>query len=112
MNRLDVRVVRRAGSKGVPGFRHRDARAQNIEIRVRNRGDRPLVLTGFFLLENRQESLRCSNLVPPREHAVAPGQTVALSCSLSHGLWEKYEKLTLFDTGGCAYPVSLPNIRG
>jgi len=108
---LEVKIVgdRPPGETPAAGRR---VPAPGTEIRVRNRGERRLVLSGCLLLENSEESLRCFNLAPPREHCLAPGQSVALRCSVSAGLLESYERLTLFDTAGNTYPFRLRELRG
>jgi len=83
---------------------------QNLEMHVRNIGDRPVTVTPRFILENEKGALECSHLFPPWEQMLNPGQAVAYYCSMDPLLWEQYEMLTIRDKEGNAYRFPVKEI--
>jgi len=81
---------------------------QNLEIQVRNTGNRPVMVPGYFKLDAKSgESLRIDHAYPPWGQTLEPGDSVAFYCSMDERVWEKYRTLTIFDGDGNGYSVPI-----
>ena len=83
---------------------------QNLEIHVRNVGDRPVVVSSRFDLEGATEKLRIEAVTPPGEHEIKPGELKAFYCTMDEHDWKRYHRMVFFDSAGTMYPVQIPNI--
>lgn len=78
---------------------------QNLEIHITNLGPGPVSIPSYFDLETSGQTKRISQLMPPGEHLLKPGEIMAFYCCLDENIWNQSQKLTFYDKAGVAYPV-------
>ena len=81
---------------------------QNLEIHVRNIGDRAVVVPSHLDLEGEHGSQRIHTLMPAGEHRIEPGEIKAFYCYMDETLWNKSRRLVLHDSEGNEYSVEIP----
>jgi hypothetical protein len=84
---------------------------QNLEIHVKNIGDRPVAVPSWFDLVEENGSRRISNLTPPGEHPLAPGEMIGFYCYMDEELWNKANRVVFHDLDGQAYSVCVHHKR-
>ena len=82
---------------------------QNLEIHVYNKGKKPVSMAGYFILENSCETNKKVNLFPPWKQIIPPQRAKAFYCSIDEKVWEKYDKIILFDIEGKSYSFPTGN---
>ncbi len=90
--------------KGCCGIRSID---QNLEIQLRNVGDRPVVVPSHFVLKGKSGSQRIENLMPHGEQRIDPGDIKAFYCYLDDATWDAAEELVFYDNEENEYPVKI-----
>ena len=80
---------------------------QNLEIHVRNVGDRPVVVPSRFHIEGDYGSKRIDAVTPPGEHEIKPGDLKAFYCTMDEQLWNRSRRIVFFDNSGTRYPVEI-----
>ncbi len=90
--------------KGCCGIRSID---QNLEIQLRNVGDRPVVVPSHFVLKGKSGSQRIENLMPHGEHRIDPGAIKASYCYMDDVTWDPAEELVFYDNEENEYPVKI-----
>ncbi|MEE9420391.1 MAG: hypothetical protein V3W43_12980 [Desulfatiglandaceae bacterium] len=90
--------------KGCCGIRSID---QNLEIQLKNVGDRPVVVLSYFVLKGRSGSERIETLMPHGEQRIEPGDIKAFYCTMDDKQWGAAEELVFYDCGHNEYPVKL-----
>lgn len=78
---------------------------QNLEIHLRNMGDKPLLVPNYFDLVGTHGSSRVETLTPPGAHYLAPGDILALYCSMDPQVWDKSRQAVFYDMEGVEYPI-------
>lgn len=107
---LTVRVIMNSCMEEVLAFKCCSLPNQNLEMHVRNTGDRAVTVSPRLVLENASGSWECGHLFPPWEQHLTPGEAVAYYCSMPPLLWEQYETVSVFDKEGNAYRFPLKEI--
>jgi hypothetical protein len=107
---LKVKIIMNSVMEEVLAFKCCSIPNQNLEMHVRNTGDRPVIVPGRFNLENEKGILECNHLFPPWEQTIQPGTGVAFYCSMDQSKWERYQTLTIFDAEGNSYSFSIKEI--
>jgi hypothetical protein len=100
---LEIRVFVNSAVGEVLAFKCCALPDQNLEIHLRNTGDRPVVLSGFFVVENASESREVANVYPPGAITVPPQDVTAVYSYMDSSEWERYETITFFEPSGKAY---------
>ncbi len=90
--------------KGCCGIRSID---QNLEIQLRNVGDRPVVVPSHFVLKGKSGSQRIENLMPHGEQRIDPGAIKAFYCYMDDVTWDAAEELVFYDNEENEYPVKI-----
>ena len=80
---------------------------QNLEIHLRNTGQRPVTVPSWFDLEAEGGLRRISNITPAGEHIIAPGEMIGFYCYMDEELWKKANSLVFQDLDGQVYPVRI-----
>jgi hypothetical protein len=80
---------------------------QNLEIHVRNLGDSPVIIPGYFDLEGEHGSKRFDTLSPAGEHRISPGEIMSFYCYMDESLWSKARRLVFYDSEGTGYEVGI-----
>jgi hypothetical protein len=80
---------------------------QNLEIRVRNSGGRPVVVLSRFDLEGTGGVKRIDTLMPNGEQKLEPGRFISFYCFMDERVWNQAKQLVFFDTEGNRYPVKI-----
>jgi hypothetical protein len=80
---------------------------QNLEIHVRNVGDRPVVVPSRFDLEGDYGVRHMEAVTPPGEHEIEPGELKAFYCTMDETLWNRSRRIVFFDKEGRSYPVDI-----
>ena len=80
---------------------------QNLEIHVRNLGDSPVNVPGYFDLEGEHGSKRFDTLSPAGEHQIRPGEIMSFYCYMDESLWTKARRLVFYDSEGTDYEVGI-----
>lgn len=81
---------------------------QNLEIHVRNVGDRAVVVPSYMDLEGEHGSKRIHTLMPAGEHRIEPGGIKAFYCYMDETLWDRSRRLIFHDCAGNKYSVEIP----
>jgi hypothetical protein len=100
---IDVTIIKNTGMEDVLAFKCCNLPDQNLEIHIRNTGDRSVGIRGYVELENDNETMRCNHLYPPWERTLASGETAAFYCHMESELWNQYNVLVVYDGDGNAY---------
>jgi hypothetical protein len=81
---------------------------QNLEIRVENKGDREISVSGSFVLENEGETKRITNVYPPGGVRVKPRDMASMYSSLDPDEFYRFKWAVFFDGEGAAlrFPVN------
>jgi hypothetical protein len=81
---------------------------QNLEIRIRNHGDRAVTLLSSLDLEaDDGPPERIDYLMPNGPLLVGPGEIRAFYCTMDEARWKKARRLVLRDSEGTRYPVEV-----
>ncbi|MBW2097002.1 MAG: hypothetical protein JRI80_19265 [Deltaproteobacteria bacterium] len=78
---------------------------QNLEIQVKNNGDRPVIVPSYFDLEGDDGVKRFDTLMPNGEQRIEPGRFMSFYCFMDEQVWNKANRLIFFDIEGNTYPV-------
>jgi hypothetical protein len=81
---------------------------QNLEIHVKNVGDRAVVVPSYMDLEGEQGTTRIHTLMPSGEYRIEPGEIKAFYCYMDETLWNQSRRLIFHDDEGNIYPVEIP----
>ena len=100
---LDVNIIMNSSIEEVLAFKCCNLPNQNLEIHLRNTGDRPLSLSCFFVLKNDSESRRVDNFYPYGDLALPPGEITALYCNMDASEWARYRTISFFEKTGREY---------
>ena len=80
---------------------------QNLEIHVRNLGDTPVRVPGYFDLHGDFGTRRIDTLTPAGERTLEPGSITAFYCYMDESLWKQSHELLFYDCDGNSYPVAI-----
>lgn len=100
---IDVTIINDSSMEDVLGFKCCNLPDQNMEIHVRNIGDRPITIPGFIALENSTERKRLTHVYPPWERSLSPGETGAFYCHMEPAIWNRFDTLIIQDGEGKDY---------
>jgi len=100
---IDVRIIQDSSMEDVLAFKCCNLLDQNIEIHIRNIGDRPVTIPGYIELENENEKMRCNHLYPPWNRSLSPGEVAAFYCQMDNEIWRRFQTLVILDLNGNAY---------
>lgn len=80
---------------------------QNLEVHIKNSGDRDLKVPSYFDLTGEFGTRRVDTLLPHGEQALAPGQTIAFYCTMDEKQWEQAREMVFYDSRGNAYSTDI-----
>jgi hypothetical protein len=80
---------------------------QNLEIHVRNLGETPVTVLGYFDLEGEFGTKRIDTLSPAGEHTLEPGTITSFYCYMDETMWEKSNTMVFYESGGSSYSVAI-----
>ncbi|MBI4965574.1 MAG: hypothetical protein HY913_20020 [Desulfomonile tiedjei] len=80
---------------------------QNLEIHVRNVGDRAVIVPSYLDLAGEYGSKRIDTLMPAGEQRIEPGEIKAFYCYMDEALWSKSRRLVLHDNDGNEYATEI-----
>jgi hypothetical protein len=80
---------------------------QNLEIQVRNAGNRPVHMADRFDLEGPEGRRAWTAVCPAGGRTIAPGDVGGLYAAMDEALWERFTTLVLYDGEGRPHRVSL-----
>jgi hypothetical protein len=100
---LEVKIIMDSSVEDVIAFKCCSLPDQNLEIHLRNTGDRALAIPSFFVLENDAEQKKIDNVYPPGGIRVAPGEFTAIYCPMDPTEWARYRTIVFSDSDGCSY---------
>ncbi len=80
---------------------------QNLEIQLKNVGDRAVVVPSYMDLEGEHGSTRINTLMPAGEHRIEPGEIKAFYCYMDETLWNRSRRLILYDSEGNKYAAEI-----
>ena len=107
---LEIRAIMNSpvedifGFKTCCGFRAYD---QNLEIHVKNRGKRPVVVPSHFDLKGEEGERRIDNLMPHGELCIEPEEIKAFYCLMDETQWKAARQMVFYDTEGNNYEVDI-----
>lgn len=84
---------------------------QNLEIQMKNNGDRPVIVPSYFDLEGDDGVKRIDTLMPNGEQRIEPGRFMSFYCFMDEQVWNQAKRLIFFDTEGNRYPVDIAESR-
>ncbi len=100
---IDVKIIKNSSMEDVLAFKCCSLSDQNLEIHIRNIGERPVVIPGYIELENENGTVRYSHLYPPWKRSLSPGEIAAFYCQMDWTIWNQYQTLIVFDAEGNTY---------
>ncbi len=100
---LDVFIIMNSSVEEIIGFKCCSLQDQNLEIHLKNKGDRPLTVAPGFILSNGREEKKITNVYPPGNVHVPPKEAAAIYCSMDDTLWERFSRITFHDAAGAAH---------
>jgi len=80
---------------------------QNLEILLKNRGSRPVVVPSYFDLHGARGTCRINTLMPNGYLQVLPREVKAFYCMMDEVLWNAAREMVFYDTEGNTYPVAV-----
>ncbi len=80
---------------------------QNLEIHVRNRGDRPITVESAFDLDVDGAMKRISAVTPPGRHTIEPGELKAFYTYVDELVWRKCRGAVFYGADRTGIPVSI-----
>ena len=105
---LEIRVNMNSSVEDVLAFKtccNLKLSDQNLEILVKNQGATPLTVPSYFDLESDDGTLRIQTLIPSGNQTIPPGETIAFYCQMDETLWQKSNRLTMFDAENNRYSI-------
>jgi hypothetical protein len=80
---------------------------QNLEIMVKNNGDRPAVVPSYFDLEGKHGVKRIDTLMPNGRQKIEPGRFISFYCFMDELVWNQAKRLIFFDMEGNTYHIDV-----
>ncbi len=80
---------------------------QNLEILIKNRGSRPVVVPSYFDLHGIRGSSRITTLMPNGDQQILPGEIKAFYCMMDEVLWKEARELVFYDREANVYPIGV-----
>lgn len=84
---------------------------QNLEILVKNTGNRTMVVPSYMDLRTEQGAHRITTLMPSGDLRIPPGEIKAFYCTMDDVLWNAASELVLYDLEANAYAVEVSHDR-
>jgi hypothetical protein len=106
---IEINIIMNSSMEEILSARCTALHGQNLEIHVYNKGKKPISMAGYFILENSRETYKCENLFPPWKQIIQPQRATAFYCNIDENVWEKYDKIILFDNEGTPYSFPTGN---
>jgi hypothetical protein len=78
---------------------------QNLELQLKNTGNRPLVIPSHFDLVLADGVQRIETLMPHGPQRLGPGEIKAFYCYMDEIQWEKASGIIFYDDEGNRYPM-------
>lgn len=107
---LEIRPIMNSSAEDVLAFKtccSFNAWDQNLEIHVKNTGNRTVVVPSHFDLEGEAGSKRVDNLMPNGEQRIEPGRFLSFYCFMDEQLWKRAGRIVFYDSDGNRYPVKI-----
>jgi len=80
---------------------------QNLEIHLKNRGSRPVVVPSYCDLHGTRGTCRITTLMPHGDQQILPGEVKAFYCMMDEVLWNAATELVFYDTEGNTYSMGI-----
>ena len=100
---IDVTIIQNSSMEDVLAFKCCNLPDQNLEIHIRNIGDKVVRIPGYIELESDAEKIRCSHVYPPWERSLSPGETAAFYCHMDKDMWNQFQSLIIQVSDGDVY---------
>jgi len=107
---LEIRPMMNSSAEDVLAFKtccSLNAWDQNLEIMVKNNGNRPVVVPSFFDLEGGDGVKRIDTLMPSGDQRIEPGRFMSFYCFMDEQVWKRAKRMVFFDTEGNKYSVEI-----
>jgi hypothetical protein len=107
---LEIRAIMNSPVEDILGFKTccgLRAFDQNLEIHVKNRGDRPVIVPSHFDLKGQAGEHRVANLMPHGDQRIEPEEIKAFYCSMDETQWKAARQMVFYDTEGNSYQVDI-----
>jgi hypothetical protein len=80
---------------------------QNLEIHVRNLGDEPVTVRGYFDLTGDFGTRKFEALSPGGDQTIAAGDIASFYCYMDQDLWDKSDTMVFSDSEGNQYDIAI-----
>ncbi|MBU2548746.1 MAG: hypothetical protein KKB20_10070 [Proteobacteria bacterium] len=100
---LEISLLMNSSIEDVIAFKCCALPDQNLEVHLRNTGDAPMVIPGYFILKNDDATRKVDNLYPPGGLTVPPGEVMAFYCHMDPDEWSLFKTISFFDQSGREY---------
>ena len=107
---LEIKPIMNSSAQDVLSFKTccgLNAWDQNLEIHVKNTGNRTVVVPSFFDLEGEAGTKRVDNLMPNGEQRIEPGRFLSFYCFMEEEVWKRAGRIVFYDCEGNRYPVKI-----
>jgi len=104
---LDIQVAINSPVEDIFNFKCINAHDQNLEIRLRNDGNKVLTIVSYCDLAGDSGTLRVNYLYPQGPQKIIPGDTVAFYCFMDENRFKEFREIILYDSNGRKYTKSL-----
>jgi hypothetical protein len=107
---LEIRAIMNSPVEDIFGFKTccgLRAFDQNLEIHVKNLGERPVVVPSHFDLKGEGGVRRIDTLMPHGDQRIGPEEIKGFYCMMDEIQWKAARQMTFYDTEGNSYPVDI-----
>ena len=107
---LEIRPIMNSSSEDILSFKtccSIRAWDQNLEIHLKNVGNKPVIVPSYFDLESDEGVRRIDTLMPNGNHLISPGQFIAFYCFMDEDAWKKARRMVFYDNNGERYTVEI-----
>ena len=107
---LEIKPIMNSSAEDVLAFKtccSLRAWDQNLEVQVKNNGDRSVVVPSHFDLEGIDGVKRVDTLMPNGDQRIEPGRFMSFYCFMDEQVWNQAKRIVFFDTEENRYPVEI-----
>ena len=80
----------------------------NLELIFQNTSDTPVEAPKEFVLQNESQQEKFSNIYPPWQQIIAPGEYASVYCSMDQIIWDRFKKVVITDNQGKEHQFPIP----
>ncbi|SHI76998.1 hypothetical protein SAMN02745216_00464 [Desulfatibacillum alkenivorans DSM 16219] len=104
---LEVKAIMNSSVEDVIGFKCCNLPDQNLEIHVKNAGEKPVKALSRFVLDAGEKQVELTTVYPPGGQVIQPGEAAAFYCNMDDEEWKLYSSITAFDDQGGSFTAAL-----